>query len=115
MGEPERPVAYYAFTATIANGATDSGEIDLAGCTLCGVFLPAEFDGTALKFKAASAAGGTFVAVVDGAGADVSKTCAASKYLPLNPADFAGVRFLKLTAGTAQTGDSVLTLAVRPV
>ncbi len=102
-------------TTTIADSGTVSGEVDLSGCTLCGVFLPSTFDGTTLKFQAATESGGTFVAVVDGAGADVSKTCAASKYLPLNPADFAGVRFLKLVAGTGQTGATVLTLAVRPV
>jgi hypothetical protein len=109
------PVVSYDLTATIANGATVSGGVDLRGSTLCGLFLPAEFDGTAVTFQACATEGGTFVPVQDGAGAAVSKTVAASQYVPLDPATFAGIQFLKVVAGTAQTGASVLTLATRPV
>ncbi len=111
-----QPVLSNDLTAIIASGQTTSGEIDLNGNTLCGLFLPSTFDGSAITFEAAHTSGGTYVAVQDGAGNAVSKTVSASKYITLNPADFAGIRFLRLVAGTAQSAtDTVITLAVRPV
>lgn len=111
-----QPILSYNLTATIVSGQTASGEIDLSGNTLCGVFLPAGFDGTSLAFEAASESGAASVPVYDGEGSAISRSVAASRYVALNPSDFAGIRFLKLIAGTAQSGgDSLLTLAVRPV
>ena len=80
------------FTCTIADSATDSDQVDITGYTLCGVFLPAAFDGTALKFKAAPTAGGTDYVVNDGAG-DLSLTVAASKYVAIDKVNlFKGIR-----------------------
>lgn len=106
----------YNLTATIASGQTESGEIDLGGADLCGLFIPSNFDGTTLTIKAASAPGGTFVAV-QAAGADYTLTTTASKYCPIeNLAVVAGLRFIKLVAGTSQsTTDTVITIAARPV
>lgn len=105
-------------TVTIASGAASSGAIDLHGGVLYGFFLPAEFDGTALTFTAASALDGTFVAVKDSGGSAISFTVAASGYYGLKAdqrAVLKGCRFLKLVSGTNQTTtDTVITLAVRP-
>ena len=103
-------------TATIPAGQTESEVVDLGGTELAGVFVPPTFDGTTLSLKAAPTAAGTFVAVQSG-GSDYSITTAASKYAPVeNLALTAGLQFVKLVAGTAQsTTDTILTLAVRPV
>jgi hypothetical protein len=113
MTEEFPPIVCYDKTATIANAATTSEAVDLAGCVLCGVFLPAEFDNTTLAFTAAPTLGGTYVAVRNLSGADLSITVAASRYVPLDPDMFAGLRFVKLVTG-AQTGATVCTLATRP-
>ena len=102
-------------TATIANGATTSGAIDLGGCTLAGIQLPAAFTGTSLKFQAATTLGGTYQTLIDGLGNDVSKTVAQGKFLRLSPGEFAGVQFLKIVSGSAEGGARTLELAVRPV
>ena len=106
----------YNLTATILSGATTSGEIDLAGTDLCGLFMPASFTGTTIKITASNASGGTFVTVQDGLGADFSLTVAASKYIPVsNLALVAGLRFIKLVSGSAEGADRVIILAARPV
>src|SRR4051794_21459285 len=113
-----QPQVNYDLTATITVGGTTSGEVDLHGTMLVGVFLPSTFDGTTLKLSAATASGGTFVTVETGAGtpADVTLTAsAASKYVPLAAGDrdiVRGLRFIKLVAGSTQnTTDTVITLA----
>lgn len=100
---------------TIAISQTDSSEVDLRGMTLCGIHLPAAFTGTALTFKAATASGGTFQSVVDGAGAAVSKTVAQGQYVKLDPADFAGIQFIKIVSGSSEAAERTLTLALRSV
>jgi hypothetical protein len=102
-------------TVTIASGAATSGALDCDGRTLCGVILPAEFDGTALTFSVSTTLAGTYYSLCDG-GAAYSITVAASQYVRLDPAIFAGVRFIKFTSGTNQaTTDTILTAVLRPV
>lgn len=102
-------------TVTISSGGTTSAEIDMRLWTLCGIHLPAAFTGAALTFSVATASGGTFDIMKDGTGASYSKTIAQGQYLPLNPADFAGVGFLKIISGSTEGADRVLTLAVRQI
>src|SRR4051794_6316465 len=105
-------------TVTMASGGATSAAIDLHGGVLCGFFLPAEFDGTALTFTAASDPAGTFVAVKDSGGTAITFTVAASGYYGLKADQInvlKGCRFLKLVSGTSQsTTDTIITLAVRP-
>lgn len=86
--------------APIADLATDSSEVDLGGKTLCGVTFDSGFNGTSLSFKVATAEGGTFVALKDSDGATVTYVVAASTYLYLDPAIFAGIRHVKFVAGS---------------
>lgn len=102
-------------SATIATGQTASAEVDLFGFTLVGLFIPSTFDGTTLTFTVATESGGTFV-TLQTAGADLTITTAASKYVALDPSLFAGVRWFKIVAGSSQTTtDTVITLSKRPV
>jgi hypothetical protein len=99
---------------TIASGAATSAALDCGGRTLCGVYLPSTFDGTALTFSV-SWDGTNFFALWSG-GAAYSVTVAASTYQELDPAKFAGVKSVKFTSGTNQaTTDTILTAAVRVV
>ena len=99
----------------IANGDTKTQAIDLGQATLCGVFVPSAFTGTAISFEASSTLAGTYVAVKDGLGASVSMTVAAGQYILIDPALMAGVRFLKVVSGSAEGAARVLTLAARIV
>ena len=96
--------------ATIASGQTASSAVDLAGTALVGISLPAAFTGTALTFSAALTVDGTYQSVRDGAGNAISKTVAQGQYIPIDPALFHGVRFLKVTSGSAEGADRVVTL-----
>jgi hypothetical protein len=112
------PKVCYDLTATIAVSGTTSGAVDLSGCTLVGLFIPATFDGTTLTITASPTLGGTYVPVqVDHTSASAyTITTTASQYVPLsNLAIPAGLEFIKLVAGSTQTSTStVITLAVRP-
>ena len=109
------PVKPYA--APIPVDTALSAAIDIADMVLCGVYLPSTFDGTTLGFTACDTATGTFLTVRDGRnGAAVSYTVAASSYVALDPALFAGIRYIKLAPGTTQTTTSTAAvLSTRPL
>ena len=106
---------FYDLTTTIAVGQTDSAAIDLSGLELVGFFIPSNLTGTTISIQAAPSLSGTYVAAQDGAGSTYSVTVAASKYVPItNYNIIAGLRFIKLTAGTTQAStDAIITLAIR--
>ncbi len=99
----------------ISASGTTSNAIDLGGTALCGVYIPSGFQGTSITFQAATAIDGSFVAVKGKDGQNISATVAASQYTALDPADFAGVRFLKIVSGTTESAQRTLKLAARPV
>ncbi len=106
---------FYDLTTTIAVGQTDSAAIDLSGLELVGFFIPSNFTATTISIQAAPSSTGTYVVAQDGSGATYSLTVAANKYVPINNFNIvAGLRFIKLTAGTAQAStDAIITLAMR--
>lgn len=109
------PIVQADLTATIASGQTTSNEIDLSGCSLAGLHMPAAFTGTTLKIIASPTTGGTFQNVIS-AGSDYILAVAAGKYVPIeNLAIVAGLRFIKLVSGSGEAADRNITLAVRPV
>jgi len=89
-------------TATIAQNASLSDEIDIRGYKHIVIFMPAAWDAAALTFVAAPTAGGTAVPVYAN-GVEVSETVAASRAvaIDLNAIALAGVHFLYLRSGTA--------------
>lgn len=101
---------------TIANGQTTSAEIDLSGLQLVGVWIPAAITGTTMTFTAATATGGTFSTIYEVAGAaSYSITIGASRFIPIDPRVFSGLRYIKLVAGSAQAADRVITITARPL
>lgn len=106
---------FYDLTTTIAVGQTDSGAIDLSGLELVGFFTPSNLTATSISIQTAPALSGTYVPAQDGFGTTYSVNVAASKYVPISNYNVvAGLRFIKLTAGTAQAStDAIITLALR--
>lgn len=101
--------------ATILSGQTASDAIDLSGCELVGLIMPAAFTGTSIKILSSPTLGGTYQNIYP-SGADYSMTVAASKNIPVeNLAIMAGWRFIKLVSSGAEGADRSITLAVRPV
>jgi hypothetical protein len=88
-------------TATIANGASLSGAIDLGTSRLLAIQMPAAWTAAALTFEA-SYDGVTYAPVYDSAGTEISWTVGASR-LVLNAAaaEWLGVRYLKVRSGTS--------------
>ena len=104
---------------TIANGASLSGAVDTGGGTVCGIAMPGTWTTANLTFQV-SADGATYQDLYDKGGTEYTVTAAASRYIELPPADFAGIRFLKVRSGTTGTAVNqadvrALLLNVRPV
>ena len=98
---------------TIANGQTASAAIKLEGRTLCGLFIPSAFTGTAITFEASRYAETTFISMFDGSGVAISKTVAQGQYIVLNPQDFAGINYIKVVSGSAEAAEREIALALK--
>jgi hypothetical protein len=101
--------------AVIAASGTTSAEVDLMGTKVVGVYIPATFTGTTLKFSSAHTAGGTSFVMQDGLGSDYTVTVATGKYIALDPVKFVGVRFLKIISGSTESAERSLVLATLPI
>lgn len=111
-------------TVTIANGAALSGAADLLGNSLVGVQMPSTWTAASLSFDV-SIDGSTYTAlyIVNSsmAATEYAITSPAASYgISLDPAIFAGWRFVKVRSGTSgspvnQGGARTMTLVVRPV
>ena len=113
-----QPVDSYDLTAIIPNGTALSQQIDLAGNSLCGLFIPSAFTSTSIKILAASTSSGTNCTVEKDelGGGDYSMSVVAGKYIPVtNLSILAGVRFITLSSSSNEAADRSITLAVRPV
>lgn len=105
----------YFLDADVASGQTTSAGVYLGLGVLCGVYTPAEFDGTAITFQASPDGGTTWVPVHGADGTAVSVTVAASRYTRVDHALFLGVDRVKVVCGTSQTGASAIKVAARRV
>lgn len=100
-------------SASIANGETTSGAVDLGSFRALAIGLPAAFDGTTITVEAAPEAEGTFQPVYDDAGTAVSLTVAAGHVVAVDAVPLAALRFVRFVAGTAQTADRTLVLYLK--
>lgn len=108
---------YAPTTATIASGAALSAAVNLDTTNLVAIQMPATWTTANLTFQA-SYDGTTFNDVYDSSGTELSVTAAASQYITLTPADFAGMKIIKIRSGTTgapvnQGGDRTLQLVTR--
>jgi hypothetical protein len=106
------------FDATITNGTSLSGVIDLGSMTLCGVLISAAWTAAGLSFQG-SPDGVIYGKLIDASGTEITAaSIAGGEYLSLDPHKFFGTRFLKLRSGTNGTpvnqgADRVLRVAAR--
>lgn len=89
-------------TATIANGASLSSEIDLAGYSLAAIVMPSSWTTANLTFQASDVSGGTYNDIRDAAGNELSVVASASCVITDIP-ELAPIRFLKIRSGTSGT------------
>ena len=106
-------------TASIASGASLSAVVPLGGTVLTAIVMPAVWTTANLTFQA-SADNSAFNDVYTDAGVEYSVTAAGARYIVIDPADFAGIDYLKIRSGTTgtavnQTAARTLTLMVRPL
>lgn len=104
--------------ATIANGASQSNAFDLHELGLCGLIMPAGWDAADITLLASTDAGGTFKAVYDKDGNEMTIKASASRYIALQAIEFAGLKLVKLRSGTSgvpvnQTAARIITIVSR--
>jgi hypothetical protein len=87
-------------TATIANGASLSAAADLGQKTLVGIEMPAGWTAANLTFQV-SDDNVTYNDIYDNAGIELTMIAAASRYIIATPANWIGVRYVKVRSGTA--------------
>lgn len=88
-------------TTTIANGTSLSGAIDLGAATLFGVQIPSSWTAASLTFQA-STDGVTYSNLYDSVGTEIVASVAASQFVVMSiPAQWIGIRFLKIRSGTS--------------
>lgn len=86
--------------ATIANAAFLSGAVDLDDKTLVGIVMPAAWTAANLTFQVSSD-GVTYNDLYDNVGIEKNIIAAASRFIIAVPADWVGVRYVKVRSGTA--------------
>jgi len=87
---------------TIANGATESSAIGIAGSVLTGLVIPAAFTGTSISFLAEQVDGAGF-SVVKKDGVTFSYVVAAGDILKFQfPATFVGINNIKIVSNAAE-------------
>lgn len=102
-------------TATIANGATTSGAVDLKNKTLVGIEFPAALTGTSVSFTVARHGSTTFLPLYTSAGTRVSVTFTASSHIGLLASDFAGCEQVKIVSSASEGAERSITLISREV
>jgi hypothetical protein len=119
-GDPDQDVnteTLSSLTATIANGASLSGAVDLAGKGVLRLLMPAAWTAAAITFQT-SMDNSTFYNLYKVDGSEYSVTVDASRAVVLPPADFAGFAYLKVRSGAAgaavnQGAERLVTLVAR--
>lgn len=88
--------------ATIAASGSLSDAVTLREQTVVAIEMPAAWTAASITLQA-SADGSTFNNVYTSGGDEVEYTVAASRFIPLDPDDMAGMRYVKIRSGTAAT------------
>ena len=91
--------------ATIASGASLSGEIDLEGYVLLGIIMPSAWTTADLSFQVSDESGGTFVDLYDDNETEVVVEAAASRGIGVDTfaTTIGAFRYLKVRSGDTGT------------
>ena len=102
-----------AVPVTIANGAQNSSILECKGYVLAAILIPAAFTSTTLTFLA-SINGTNFYEMYNTySGTALSYVVAAGRFVAINPADFQGVNYLKIVAGSDEGAARTLYCALK--
>ncbi len=111
---------YTVKLVTIANGQSLSGQIDLEGYALVGIYMPSAWTAADLTFQATDVSGGSFQNVYDDQGNEVRVTVSASCCIGIDAVAgaLAPFRFMKIRSGTsavpvAQGADRTIKLVLK--
>ena len=107
-------------TATIANGASLSGEVNIEDYQFIAIKMPADWTPANLTFQASNVSGGTFYDVYNDAGDEITALAAATRIITIdvNSLGLAPLSFIKIRSGTsatavAQGAERTLTLILK--
>lgn len=112
--------ALEAVPVTISSGQSLSAAADLGGLRLFGIVMPSAWATANLTFQMSHDGGSTWSNVYDASGNELTATAGTSRFIALDPANFAAVTMLKVRSGTSGTpvnqgADRVLQLVLRAV
>jgi len=119
MGTPQFVELRSTQDVTLTTSSPVSAAVELLGKVPVALQMPAAWTTANLTFQA-SKDGTTYANIYSDAGVEKVVTAAASRFIPLDPADFVGCRFVKLRSGTSSTAVTqaaarTVTLIVRPI
>lgn len=97
---------------TIAINASTSSSLDLGANGFVGFIIPSAFTGTAVTFTG-SIDDSTFTALYNADNSAFSITVSASRYYCLNPADFLGMRYVRLVSNGSEAAARTITVITR--
>ena len=103
-------------TALVASGGTTSQALQVAQGTIAGLITPGTLTSTAITFTACDTVDGTFVAVYDSDGNQVSVAVAASRACGLSGEEadaLAPWPYIKVVCGSAEGADRSIKVIVR--
>lgn len=103
-------------TATIANGGTTSGSVDLTNTCLLAFIAPAAWTTSALKIQG-SADNSNWSDIIgsDGVAASVYSAITAAAAYSIDVAAMLPYRYIRFVAGSAQGAERVFTVITRPL
>jgi hypothetical protein len=110
MATPARGYTTAKRPFTIANAATDSGEIDCRGMIPSKLFMPAAFTGATVSFKAAQGSAGTFNVVNKDDGTLYTATVAANAVVDLDSNVLNGLDFIKVVSASSELAERSLVM-----
>lgn len=101
-------------TITLEDGETTTPAIDLNGTTLIGLRIEGVITNSTITFLVCDTVNGTFTQAIDNSGSPISITVASNKSSPLASVDFEPWQFIKIVAGSAQSGNLTIKVISKP-
>jgi len=102
LAQPNPDVVYRTYKATIASCGNLSAAVDLRGCAVLRLEMPASWTTANLTFQISSDAS-TYRDMYDAYGTEYTVMAAASRAIIMSAGDFFGVRYFKIRSGTSGT------------
>jgi len=109
------PIISYDNVAIIASSGTQSTGIFMGGLSLCGLVMPTLWTSATISLQMTYDNGANWHDVYDNDGTAISFTVGTSRYVKIDPADFAGINYLRLVSSAPQAAERSIVIVARPV